>query len=133
MLIVNSGSYPLTGVTVVVTDVTTFPFRVVPTLFVGTLASHAIRPIGMDLTPIPGSNPRGVASFTVDIYSQNSTSRQLLQFRKGKRMFWDYRSSMSREVPALHSMIPNHPNPKSDIPGFTFTYGWIEDRKAAHK
>ena len=132
LAIVNPGKYPLTGVTLVVEDVTTYPFKIRPAIFVGTMASHVARLIDFSVSPVPGTDPIGVASFQIDIYAQNGTSRQLLQFRKGKKMFWDYRSSLSRESSAPHSMIPKYEKGKSDIPGMNFDYGWIEDRPVPH-
>jgi len=128
LAIVNPGKYPLTGVTVVVRDVTTLPVRESPVVTVGTLAPHLVRPLDMRLTPIPGLNPPGVASFTVSIYAQNGSSEELLQFRKGKKMLWDNRAQITRLAPVPHSMLPKSSEPESDIPGFKFSYGWLEDR-----
>lgn len=130
--IVNAGRYPLTGVTVVVMDVTTWPFKTQPPLIVGTLASHVVRRLNLSVDPVVGTNPPGVASFWIFIYAQNGTSSQMLQFRKGKKVLWDYRSSLNREVPSKTSMIPLHPRPTSDV-GISFTYGWIEDRDSDPK
>ncbi len=130
LAIVNAGKFPLTGVTVVVVDSTTYPFKTEPAVIVGTLASHVVRPIDLSVMPIPGSNPPGIASFEISIYAQNGTSRELLQFRRGKKMPWDYRATVSREAPAHRSMIPKHSKAKSDIPGLNLDYGWIEDRKS---
>ena len=126
--IVNAGRYPLTGVTVVVEDITTFPFKISPTTVVGTLSSHIVRELDLSVAPVPGDNPPGVASFWIFIYAQNGTTRQLLQFRKGKKMLWDYRSTVSREVPSTTSMIPLYPKATSDV-GLSLSYGWIEDRE----
>ncbi len=128
LAIVNPGRFALTGVTVSVADITTVPFKVEPDVFVGTLASHVVRPIGLTLMPIPGTNPPGVASFQINIYAQNGTSRELLQFRRGTKSFWDHRATVTREAPQFESMLPRNPKPKSDIRGFKYDYGWLEDR-----
>jgi archaellum component FlaF (FlaF/FlaG flagellin family) len=128
LAIVNPSKFPLTGVTVVVADSTAFPFKTSPVVTVGTLAAHLVRPIDIKLKPTPGINPPGVASFVISIYAQNGTSEELLQFRKGKKMLWDYRASVSRSAPVPHTMNPKQSKPTSDIPGLEFTYGWIEDR-----
>ena len=54
LVIVNAGRYPLTGVTIIVMDWTTLPFKTEPTIFVGTLASHAVRGLDVSINPLPG-------------------------------------------------------------------------------
>jgi len=53
LAIVNVGNYPLTGVTVVATDITELPFKTFPSIVVGTLSAHAVRRIDMFLAPNP--------------------------------------------------------------------------------
>jgi len=128
LAVVNSGEFPLTGVTVVIIDQTKIPFVTYPIVSVGTLASHVVRKIDSNILPLPGDTPPGMASFEINIYAQNGTARQLLQFRRGHRAIWDYRSTLRFEVPSPTSMIPQSIEPRSEvIPNLS--YGWLEDRK----
>jgi|GEM_PF-3361892 len=128
LAIVNPCKFPLTGVTVVIKDMTTVPVKSSQVIFVGTLAPHLVRELDVQLTPTPGNSPPGYASFVIMIYAQNGTSYESLQFRKGKKMFWDYRASVTRLTPGQHSINPKYDKPISDLPNFKFSYGWIEDR-----
>ena len=73
LAIVNPCKYPLTGVTVVITDVTSFPFKTYRSTIVGTLASHTVRLTEIVLKPEPKVDDpvKGIASFDIQIFAQN--------------------------------------------------------------
>jgi hypothetical protein len=104
LAIYNTGSQPLTGITInmrkaLVTAENPDPWGKAggPQVAVGTLSSHEGRMLPFTISPVLGQNETGIDAYEFTISAQNKPATEWLWFRKGQKVRFAYKEQVIRQ------------------------------------